>query len=184
MSQILYYSNFCSNCKEILPQLAQSSTKSDIHFICIDNRIKKNDGSTYIILSNQQEIILPQTVNKVPALLLLNRGNQILYGNNILEYLQPKKTGTEAKLENTEPDAFSFNDMNSSGVVSDNFSFLDQSIEALSAKGDGGLRQLRNNAKLEFLDNIETPPDDYTPNKIGNISMDEIQTNRANAIKK
>ena len=96
---ILYYSNYCSNCSEILPILAQSQIKKDTHFICIDNRIKKNDGSTYIILPNQKEIIFPQTVNKVPALLLLNRGSQVLYGKYILEYLQPVKTGTEEKIK-------------------------------------------------------------------------------------
>ena len=66
---ILYYSKFCSNCSEILPILSQSQVKNDIHFICIDNRIKKPDGSTYIILPNQKEIIMPHTVNKVPALI-------------------------------------------------------------------------------------------------------------------
>ena len=68
--------------------------------------------------------------------------------------------------------------MNSSGVSSDNYSFLDQSIDALSAKGDGGLRQLRNNVRLEYTDNIETPPDDYTPNKVGEVSLDKLQQER------
>ena len=79
---ILYYSNYCTNCAQMLPQISQSQVKNDIHFICIDNRIKK-DEKTYIILPNQKEIILPTTVDKVPALLLLNRGNQVLYGQNI-----------------------------------------------------------------------------------------------------
>jgi len=48
----------------------------------------------------------------------------------------------------------------------------------LSAKGNGGLRQLRNNATLEYIDNIETPSDDYTPNKISSESMEKIQTER------
>ena len=181
---ILYYSNYCSNCSEILPILAQSQIKKDTHFICIDNRIKKNDGSTYIILPNQKEIIFPQTVNKVPALLLLNRGSQVLYGKNILEYLQPVKTGTEEKLRDVEPDAFYFGDVNNSGVMSDNYSFLDQNVEDLSAKGNGGLRQLRNNVRLENIDNIETPPDDYVPNKIGEVSMEKLQNERNRDITK
>ena len=64
--------------------------------------------------------------------------------------------------------------------MSDNFSFLDQSVESLSAKGDGGLRQIRNNTLLEHVDAIETPPDNYQPNTIGNTtSMDKIQQERS-----
>jgi hypothetical protein len=183
MSMILYYSNYCNNCRELLPVLSQSQVKNDIHFICIDNRVKKADGSTYIILQNQQEIILPNTVDKVPALLLLNRGNQVIYGENIKKQLYPVKAQTQEVVSNLEPDAFSFCDMNASGVTSDNFSFLDQDNDSLSAKGDGGLRQLRNNMKLDDVDQIETPPDDYTPNKVGEVSMDELQSSRAQALK-
>ena len=43
MSSVLYYSNFCDNSKKLLLQIANSPIKKDIHFICIDNRIKQND---------------------------------------------------------------------------------------------------------------------------------------------
>jgi hypothetical protein len=178
MSMILYYSNLCNNCNSILPKLSQSHLKNDIHFLCIDNRIKKPDGSIYIITSNQKEIIMPSNVNKVPALLLLNRGNQTIFGSDIMQYLEPRQTSCLEKVKNIEPDAFDFNTIHSSGVMSDNYSFLDQTNESMSAKGDGGLRQLRNNATLEYVDQIETPPDDYTPNKIGDISMEKIQQER------
>ena len=179
---ILYYSNYCDKCREMLPIVSQCQAKNDIHFICIDNRIKKDKG-IYIILPNQKEIILPNTVDRVPALLLLNRGNQVLYGQHIIQFIKPVKNNTIERLQNVEPDAFCFSDINNSGVMSDNYSFLDQSIDALSAKGDGGLRQLRNNVKLDEIDNIETPPDDYIPNKIGEVSMENLQTERANDMK-
>jgi len=115
--------------------------------------------------------------------LLLNRGNQVIYGDEILQHLQPVKTGRQEKLRNVEPDAFSFGDINNCGVMSDNFSFLDQTPESLSAKGDGGLRQVRGNALLDNVDEIETPPDEYTPNTIGDTSMDKIQQDRASALK-
>lgn len=179
---IFYYSNFCDNCKSILPILSQSQVKNDIHFLCIDNRIKKPDGTIYIIMSNQKEIIIPPTINKVPALLLLNRGDQVIYGSNILPYLQPKQTNICEKVKNVEPDAFNFNNIASCGVSSDNYSFLDQSVESLSAKGNGGLRQLRNNATLEYVDQIETPPDDYVPNKMPNVSVEQLQQSREKSI--
>ena len=183
MSTIFYYSNYCNNCTGMLQQLSQSHIKKDIHFLCLDNRVKKADGATYIILQTGKEMILPPTVDKVPALLLLNRGNQVLFGANILQHLQPVATGVIERTQNVEPSAFSFNDMNSSGVSSDNYSFLDQSIDALSAKGDGGLRQLRNNVRLEYTDNIETPPDDYIPNKVGEVSLDKLHMDRQNDLK-
>ena len=95
MSLILYYSNHCEPSKKLLQTIARSKIKDEIHFVCIDKRIQGNDGATYIILENNQQMILPPTVTKVPALLLLNRGNQVIFGKNILEHLQPVKTGVQ-----------------------------------------------------------------------------------------
>ena len=184
MSFILFYSNYCKNCSCILQKIATSNVKNDIHFISIDNRIQKKDGSTYVILKNQKEIILPHNVDRVPALLLLNRGNQVLFGNSILEHLVPIKTGIEQRTTNQEPNAFSLTEVNSFGVMSDNFSFLDQSAEELSAKGAGGMRQLRNNVSWEYNDTIETPPEDYIPNKVGEISIEQLKQQREMSIKK
>tara|TARA_B100000927_G_scaffold201069_1_gene162786 strand:- start:499 stop:765 length:267 start_codon:yes stop_codon:yes gene_type:complete len=66
------------------------------------------------------------------------------------------------------------------GVASDNFSFLDQSADSMSAKGDGGLRQMHQYATLDYVDKIQTPPDDYEPNTIGNqgMTMEQIQQQR------
>ena len=183
MSYIFYYSNYCKNCEPILKSLSNSNIKNDIHFMNIDNRIKKSDGKIYIILNNSKEIILPHTIDKVPALLLLNRGNQVIFGNEILNHLQPTKNNLQQRMENQEPSAFSFNGLGVSGVSSDNYSFLDQSIDDLSAKGNGGLRQLRNNVTWEALDTIETPPDNYEPNKIGEISMEKLQKERESSLK-
>jgi len=183
MSFILFYSNYCKNCSIILQKIANSNVKNDIHFINIDNRIKKTDGSTYIILKNQKEIILPHTVDRVPALLLLNRGNQVLFGNSILEQFVPVKSGIEKRMTNQEPSAFSLKDVNCFGVISDNYSFLDQSSEELSAKGTGGMRQLRNNVSWEHNETIETPPEDYVPNTVGEVSIEQLKKQRETSIK-
>lgn len=94
MSFILFYSNYCKNCSIILQKIANSNVKNDIHFISIDNRIKNRWFHLYYT-KNQKEIILPHTVDRVPALLLLNRGNQVLFGNSILEQFVPVKSGIE-----------------------------------------------------------------------------------------
>lgn len=178
MTTIFYYSNFCSNCRNIIPEITKLRLDSNTHFICIDNRIVKSDKNVYIILSNQKEILLPNTINKVPALMLLNRGSQVIFGQEILSYLRKIKSNISLNESNDDPENFNLREINNFGVMSDNFSFLDQSIEALTAKGDGGLRQLRSNVKLDHNDFIETPPDNYTPNKIQQSSIEKLETER------
>ena len=76
--------------------------------------------------------------------------------------------------------------MNTSGygVASDNYSFLDQDATSLSAKGDGGLRQQHHYATLDYDSSIETPPDNYQPDKIGQVTMEQLQSTRNNDIHK
>ena len=179
MSSILYYSNFCDNCKILLQQLSKSNIKDDMHFINIDKRIKKGNGATYIVLENGQEILLPPTVTKVPALLLLNKGHQVLFGGDINKYLEPKHVAQTNNVVKTngEPLAFSISG-GSFGVVSDNYSFLDQDADSLSAKGNGGMRQQHHYASLDGQGLIETTPDTYTPDKVGQVSMEQLQQKR------
>jgi hypothetical protein len=181
MSCILYYSNYCENCKKLLVILSKSSVKNSIHYICIDKRIVRNN-TTYVVLENNQEILLPNTINAVPALMIINDNYKILYGDNIINYLKPVEQIAVQKATNNngEPSAFKF-DLLSSGVVSDNFSYLDQNSDELSAKGNGGLRQLYSYATIDYTDKIETPPDDYIPDKIGEINVKNLEQQR-NAI--
>ena len=89
MSTILYYSNHCNNCKSLIGMLAKTKLKDDINFLCIDKRVKGNNNATYIVLENQQQVLLPPHVTKVPALLLLNRGNQVIFGEQIYQHFRP-----------------------------------------------------------------------------------------------
>ena len=190
MTSILYYSNYCENCKAILQSISKSSIKNDMHFICIDKRVKKSNGATYIILENGQEILLPPTVTKVPALLLLNKGHHVLFGTeNITRYLEPKQKSIQAVSTNNngEPLAFSMICTGGSssslfGVASDQYSFLDQGADELTAKGNGGLRQTHHYATIEQVDSIETPPDNYSPDTIGNLSMEQLQQKRSSEV--
>jgi len=182
MSAILYYSNFCDHSKRILQEISRSQIKEGVHFICIDKRTKKN-GSIYIILGTE-EIFMPPNIVRVPSLLLLTRGNIVIEGDDVLKYIVDKKTHDmkEVTNGNEEPTAFS---LNTSGfVVSDNFSFLDQNADDLTAKGEGGTRQMHNYVPVNSDDNIETPPDTYTPDTIshGSESMESILARRANDV--
>ena len=180
MSSVFYYSNYCESSKKILAQVSKSQVKEDIHFICVDKRVTR-DGVINIILENQ-EVILPPTVTKVPALLLLDRGYEVLFGNQILQHLQPinEEINNQSTQFNGEPHAFSLTDSicNVFGVASDNYSFLDQSSEDLSAKGSGGMRQQHHYAAIQHVDKIETPPDNYEPDTIKGVSMESLQKQR------
>jgi hypothetical protein len=187
MSFIFYYSNFCQNCKYLLQQMSRwpDTMKKEIHFINIDRRVRKPNGATYVVLENSQEILLPPSVNQVPALLLLNKGNQVLFGQDILKYFEPRqqKEQQQATRNNGEPMAFSWGGGGggggSFGVVSDNFSYLDQNAQDLSTQGSGGLRQMHNYATLDYQDDIQTPPDNYVPDKVqGGMSLDQLSAQR------
>ena len=180
MSSVLYYSNYCDNSKKLLGYLSKSSVKNNLHYVCIDKRVQKNNA-TYVVLENNQELLLPNTVNAVPALMILNNDYKVLFGDNILEYLKPVEQVKVQKATNFngEPSAFSLND-GMAGVHSDNFSFLDQGNDELSAKGDGGMRQLYNYATINFQEKIETPEDDYVPDKVDENSLKNYQDTRNN----
>lgn len=185
MSTILYYSNYCDNCKRILQIIAKSNAKNDMHFINIDKRVRKSNGATYVILENGQEILLPPTITKVPALLLLSKNHHVLFGNDINNHIESTNVVHTNKIvkNNGEPLAFSLN-TSGFGVASDNFSFLDQDASDLSAKGDGGMRQQHHYATLDYNSNIETPPDNYQPDKVGQVTLEQLQQNRTNEIQK
>jgi hypothetical protein len=158
--------------------------KKEIHFINIDRRVRKPNGATYVVLENSQEILLPPSVNQVPALLLLNKGNQVLFGQDILKFFEPRqqKEQQQATRNNGEPMAYSWaggGGGSGFGVVSDNYSYLDQNAQDLSTQGSGGLRQMHNYATLDFQDDIQTPPDNYVPDKVqGGMTLDQLASQR------
>lgn len=182
MSSILYYSNFCDKSKKILQTLAKSNIKEELHYLCIDKRVKGPTGSWYIVLENGENIIMPPQVNRVPALLLMKQGHQVLYGDQILAHLQPRDTAINmvATNNNGEPSPFSLNHdcIGGYGVASDTFSFWDQTSDDLSAKGNGGMRQLYNYATIDSDIRIDAPKEDYTPDKIGSVSLENLQQTR------
>jgi hypothetical protein len=182
MSSVLYYSNFCNYSKTTIQQLNKIGVGKDVHFICIDKRVKQGND-VYIVLENGQKMIMPQIINRVPALLLLNNNYKILYGEHILENFKQSndlniKTATN---NNLEPSAFSLGN-SGFGIVSDNYSFLDMNPDDLSAKGNGGIRQMHSYVDLNFNDQISTVADDANykaSNKMSaDITIEKIQKQR------
>ena len=197
MSSILYYSKYCEVCKKYLQTLSKTQSQKDIHFICIDKRIKDElNNKWYIILENEQKIILPNNVTKVPALLLLTQGYQVLYGDQILQHLKPQEHQEikKATKNNMEPMAFSFGGGGGFGdIVSDQYSFLDLNEEDLKATGNGGMRQMHNyvdlntafNGNLSEINQIENENNTTIRGgqKMGEDSSNQIMEDRIRKMK-
>ena len=192
MSSVLYYSNFCEPSKKLLQAIGKLQTK-DMHFICIDNRVKDSNGKIYIQLQNGQKIIMPENVTRVPALMLLNQGYKVIYGDEIYKHIRPTMQSQikEATQNNMVPmsaqNGFtSFSGFGGNGIASDNYSFLDQTDDDLSVKGNGGLRQMHNyvslNDSMNFNFNLqqEDPSTVKGASKLkeGEMSVESLQRQR------
>ena len=161
MSTILYYSNYCKSSSKVLQILSKFDLSDRVHFVCIDGRVNKN-GNMYAILPNSQEMLIPKNISAVPSLLILNQQYNVISGvEDIINFFQSgiEKQVKHATQNNTVPISTSGDDGYSAfggfggGIVSDCFSFLDQDDNEMSAKGNGGLRQMHNYA---------TPNDEFT----------------------
>lgn len=185
---ILYYSNHCNHSKNILQFISNSKIKESIHFINLDYRFRQN-GQLLVRMPNNKIVAVHPDVKHVPTLLHLGINNEanIYEGSNILSLLKTieNELNMNATNNNGEPCAFSLNSGRTM-VVSDNYSFLDQSSEELSAKGNGGLRQMHNYVDINQTNATyaATPKDNYQPDKIGNISIDNLRKMRENDIPK
>lgn len=170
MKYIIYYSNYCQHSKRILLALSREKTQNEIHYLCIDKRTT-NAGKTYVVLENGKQVLLPSTITEVPAMLLLHQGNQVIVGENILKHLIPSRP----LMQVAEPTAFSISEMSG---LSDNYSYLDMTPEELSSKGDGGMRISHQFVSLDSVDKIETPPEDFEPNKVDSNQYDNFVSQR------
>jgi hypothetical protein len=165
---------------------------SNIHFINIDKRTIIN-GYRYAILENGQNIHIPNSIQKVPALILINEGNNILFGNSIYQYYglnlmfnQQIQTREQINQYN-DPEPFTFEGHSSSniGITSDKYSFLDISSDDMMAQGRGGISQLHTYITLNDYENgnlrIDAKEDDGNDIK-SNVSLSELQEQRAKDI--
>jgi len=176
----LYYSQYCKYSSSILQELNKSGLHQTFNYICIDKRFVKNN-ITYILLPNGQHFPLPPMINRVPILLLKPKF-EILSGNQILEFIKPQaKTIKEEKtMIYDEPNPFdlSRDTLRSSGVASDNYSFLDMAPQELAPEGNGGLRQMYSYATVDGESAISTPLLEGDKKSKMNYSMEDLEKMR------
>ena len=87
MGTVLYYSKYCDACSKLLYNLGKTTIKKDIHFLNVDRRINENN-KTFIGWKIIKKFYYHQILI-APALLLLNRGNKILFGKDVDNYFTP-----------------------------------------------------------------------------------------------
>ena len=160
MNNVLYYSNYCEYSKKIITHFSRSTIKDNTFFICVDKRCNKGE-QTYIILENGKDVPLPKVVKSVPSLIICSRGNMLLQGDQIYNYIDYYKK-QDTPLD--EPQCFS---QQYDSFASDNFSFIDTDPNEMSAQGNAGMMQMHNFVSYDYMDNVNTPEDNYVPDTIG-----------------
>ena len=172
MQYVLFYSNHCEHSRSLLGTLSKMAVAERMSFVCIDSRSVR-DGTTYARLQDGKEVPLPAVLSDVPALLMLEKGNSLIVGDEIRQHLVREHSTVGVQ---DDPDAFSWNEMSG---LSDNFSYLDTSAEDMLATGGGGSRIMHSFTGLSGGDAITTPvqSDDAVP-KLGSVDMDAFMQQR------
>ena len=70
---LLFYSNYCQHCKQIVNEINKSPVSPKMRYVCIDTQ--------------EVRAKLPRYINSVPSL-VVGETNQIFVGNQILGWLK------------------------------------------------------------------------------------------------
>ena len=125
---------------------------------------------------------MPDVIKQVPALLLLHYGNRTLFGEEILKFYRPQidKERKVATNYNGEPKSFSIKETGS--LMSDSYSYLDQDSDEMGVKGNGGLRQMHSFTKINDSITIDTPPEDYVKERMGEDALKKYTDERNKSV--
>jgi hypothetical protein len=115
--EIIYYSNYCPHCIRIIDFLTRSDLIRKVQMIPVDKRWRDPvTGQDYVVLQNGAKKILPPNIHSVPAMLLMKRHYEVLYGNEITQYFEkevggilsnPNSANVFQQIERNEPSGFS-----------------------------------------------------------------------------
>lgn len=177
---ILYYSNYCKHSKEILDFLIKNDLTKQLNCLCVDKRkVDPVSGQVHIVLENGSTVLLPPNIHSVPTLMLVKDNYRVIMGSAIKSQFQSQvqENNDFATQGNGEPMSFS---LGSKDVMSESFTMFNASVEDLSAKGNGGGRNLYNYVSANGnASTIPTPPETYKSEKLSSdITVDSIQQQR------
>ena len=177
---ILYYSNYCKHSKEILDFLIKNDLTKQLNCLCVDKRkVDPVSGQVHIVLENGSTVLLPPNIHSVPTLMLVKDNYRVIMGSEIKSKFQGQVQDNNdfATQGNGEPMSFS---LGTKDVMSESFTMFNASVEDLSAKGNGGGRNLYNYVSANgSTATIPTPPETYKSEKLSSdITVDSIQQQR------
>ena len=181
---ILYYSNFCPNSQKVVQYISKAGLIEKINAICIDKRsVDPNTGQVHIQLENGKKIMLPPNIHSVPALLVVKKNYNALFGGEIIKYFEPAVLSKmkEANMITGEPVGTSLSGATGNlNIMSEQYTLYDLSPEELSAKGVGGRRPLYNYTSVsDDTITIPTPPDTWRPDKVDqSVTIDNLTQKR------
>ena len=177
MSYILYYSNYCKHSEKIIKYASKINLENKVHFISIDNR-ETLDNKIYIILEKDKKVLLPPIIKSVPAIYDLNNHTDEL-GSNIINIIDLLNKPIRKNF--IEPDPFYFIQ---GDIISDSYSFIDMNSDDMLAKGNGGIKQMHNYVGIDSIIKINTPDEDYIPDKVGGNDFEKYQRERSEMLHK
>lgn len=187
---ILYYSNYCKHSQSVVQTLVKSNLTDKLSFVCIDKRKRDpQSGQMYIILENGSKVIMPPNIHSVPSMLLIKDNYRIIMGDDILKHfhkdMKNNNSRNSSNITTHEPSGYFFNNTTGgTNIMSEKFTSYDMTPDELSAKGNGGSRQMYNYVSVKNdMNLINTPPDNYKPDKISNdVTLDKLQQKRLDDI--
>ena len=182
---ILYYSNYCPNSKKVLGIISKHGLMEKMNCINIDKRVRDpKTGQIFIEMENGKKVIMAPNVHGVPALLKVNEKYSAIFGGEIISYLEPKIKANISQMVqiNGEPVGTSLGQsIGGVSIISEQYTYFNAPHEELSAKGNGSARQMYNYVSADHTANsfIQTPPDSYKPDKIGeSCTIENLQNQR------
>ena len=185
---ILYYSNYCKHCQQLVQTLVKGNLSNKLSFICIDKRVRDpKNNQQYIVLENGSKVIMPPNIHSVPSLLLIKQNYRLLMGDDILQHFHPqiKQLNEVATNFNGEPISYTLGATSGgSNIISEQYTYYNMTPDELSAKGKSNNRQMYNYVSAsDDIKLINTPPDSYRPDKLSNnVTVESLQQQRLNEI--
>ena len=180
---ILYYSNYCKHSQKVVQTLVKHNLNNKVSFICIDKRRRDpNDNQIYIELENGSKVIFPPNIQHVPSLLLIKNNYRVIYGDEIITHFHSdmKNSSSEIVKVNGEPMGYELNQSSGgTNIISERFTNYNMTPDDLGSKSKSKMRNMYNYVTIDQSVFINTPPEDYKPDKISSdITVDSLQQKR------